>query len=195
MNSTRKYYEENSKSYFYTTYYNLPESLYKHFLSYIPEGGSIIDLGCGSGRDSKYFFEHKYLVEALDESTELCKIVKENLAIKVINDSIQNWEPENMYNGIWACASLLHLKIEDLFNSFNKIVKCIKENGVIFVSVKSGIETGYQPDGRYYTNFTEDLLENILRENQRLHLEKLWYTNDIYNRYDFKWMNFILKKY
>ena len=86
MNSTRKYYEKNSKTYFDATY-SIPVNLYNRFLKYIPEGGSIIDIGCGSGRDSKYFYEHRYIVEALDESTALCKIVKDNIRIKVIEQN------------------------------------------------------------------------------------------------------------
>ena len=72
MKNTLKYYNDNAKAYIENTIKADVSDLYAHFLPKVPEGGSILDLGCGSGRDSKYFLEQGYQVTAVDGSEESC---------------------------------------------------------------------------------------------------------------------------
>ena len=69
----------------------------------------------------------------------------------------------------------------------------LKENGIMYISGKSGISTGKAADGRFFLEFTEALLAKILAVNPRLKLEELWYTEDVTGREGFRWMNIIVK--
>ena len=84
------------------------ESIYAPFLRYLPEHGSILDLGCGSGRDTLAFLQKAYQVEAIDYSESLVKKAQELTGLPVRHQSFYELDEENKYDGVWACASLLH---------------------------------------------------------------------------------------
>lgn len=191
MNTTNKFYEENAAAYFSQTI-NTPMS-YDRFLAYLAPRSTIMDLGCGSGRDAKHFMEQGYQVHALDSSVALGQLVSTTLTIPVTISTIEEWAPAKKYDGIWSCASLLHLEWSEIKSFFARLPHFLEQNGVIFVSVKSGIETGFDEKGRYFTNFTEEMVEEILTLVPQLALEELWYSGDNLNRDGFKWMNFIIK--
>ena len=165
---------------------------YDAFLSNIPSNGMILDLGCGSGRDLKYFKEHGYRAEGLDASNELCKLAETYSGCPVTCSTIQNFISPKKYDGIWACASLLHLTNEELYDFFKHIGSILKPGGTFFASMKSGIQTGNDSNNRFFINFTEDTLNCILEENPSLELKNSWYTGDTLNRSGFRWLNFIL---
>lgn len=77
----------------------------KEFIKYLPPGATILDFGCGSGRDTKYFLDQGFLVDAIDGSSELCKLATEYTGVDVICMQFQDIEVLNRYNGIWACSS------------------------------------------------------------------------------------------
>ena len=77
------------------------------FLVYLPDGGTILDFGCGSGRDTKYFLRRGYTVEAIDGSEELCKIASEYTGISVKQMMFHELSGVEKYDGIWACASII----------------------------------------------------------------------------------------
>ena len=85
------------------------------FLQYLKQGQRILDAGCGSGRDVSAFLAAGFAVEAFDASAELCRIAAERTGIDVRQLRFEELAGEEMYDGIWACASLLHVRAEDLF--------------------------------------------------------------------------------
>ena len=74
----------------------------------------ILDLGCGSGRDTRHFLSEGYAVSAADGSSELCRIAKENTGIIVKEMDFLDLDAYAAYQGIWACASILHLQASEL---------------------------------------------------------------------------------
>ena len=107
--STLDYYNKNAISFIEGTLHVDFSTLQNKFASYIEKGGSILDLGCGSGRDSKAFLEMGYSVVAIDGSQELCKLASKYIGQNVLCSTFQEYSPEELFDGIWACASLLHL--------------------------------------------------------------------------------------
>lgn len=193
MNETLKYYNENANDYFDASVKVDMSELYSVFLPLIPSGGSILDIGCGSGRDLKYFKERGYDAEGLELSSELRKLAEVYSGCRIYEGSIQDFCPLHNYDALWACASLLHLKEAEIFDLFKQLDRFLKPGGILLASMKSGIPTGPDSKNRYFTNFTEDSLNEILIHNKNLELVKLWYSKDTMNRKDFQWLNFIIR--
>ena len=198
--NTYAYYDIHAKQYADRTS-NINMSVQQdRFLSFVPQYGRLLDVGFGSGRDMITFVEKGYKVEGIDASTELTRMVKEKgLDARCV--SIQEWcdqlqessLKDDKYDGIWACASILHLEESDIYRFFHCASKAMKKNGVLFVSVKNGITTGLDDQGRYFTNFTEDLLSEICKENPQLSLIERWESSDGMDREGFVWWNLIFR--
>ena len=164
------------------------------FLSLIPKGGLILDFGCGSGRDSRYFLSKGYKVEAVDGSEALCEIASENTGIEVRKMLFSELNENEKYDGIWACASVLHLTKEELRMVLLKMIHAVKPDGYIYVSFKYGEFEGYRGD-RYFTDFTEISFRNYITVISGLDILKDWITSDVRpGRSNEKWLNIIAKK-
>ena len=112
-NKTINYYNKYTKSFIQTTRSVDFTNIQNKFLSYLPSGASILDFGCGSGRDTKYFLKRNYNVTAIDGSEEICKEASKYTGIKVKQMLFEELNDQNIYDGIWACASILHLSKND----------------------------------------------------------------------------------
>lgn len=126
-NKTINYYNKYTKSFIQTTKSVDFTNIQNKFLSYLPSGAFILDFGCGSGRDTKYFLKRNYNVTAIDGSEEICKEASKYTGIKVKQMLFEELNDQNIYDGIWACASILHLSKNDLFLVFHKMNKALKE--------------------------------------------------------------------
>ena len=187
------YYESNAEHYAAETFFADMSEQYQRFLPLLKKGAKILDVGSGSGRDACYFQKHGYQVTALEPSKNLCKEIRKVFSGEIICSDIQNYRPKERYDGIWACASLIHLQEEEILRFFEKIDLYLNDNGVVYVSGKNGIPTGEVEDGRFFLEFTEQLVEKILTVNEQLKLEQLWYTEDVSGRQGFRWLNVVLR--
>lgn len=194
MNSTIDYYDRNADEYFARTAMVTFDEIYSRFLKNIPEGGRIMDLGCGSGRDVKWFCDHGYKAYGLDASEELVKKVSNTLGIMISTGLIEDWVTTEPFDGIWCCASLMHLNDNALEQFFGNLTYNLKQGGFLFMSVKSGIQTGFDEQGRYLRNFTEEDVHEIINRHGELEVRELWYTEDKLARNSFRWMNVIIIK-
>ena len=191
MNKTIGYYNTNAEEYFNSTLQADVELLYTEFRKHIPDRGRIMDLGCGSGRDVKWFRDHGYDARGLDASEKLVQIAQKRFDIPVEVGCIEDWVSEEPIDGIWCCASLMHLTVSEAEKFVSNLSHNLKSGGAIFVSVKTGIETGYDSAGRYLKDYTEHDICTLLGNAKGVHIKKVWYTNDSLNRSDFKWLNVI----
>ena len=191
---TLKYYNDNALEYSLKTRYGDMKEAYDKFLSLLPNNAHILDFGCGSGRDSKYFLENNYKVTAIDGSEEMCK-----LATKYINQEVKCMKFNELndyllYDGIWACASILHVKRDNLKDILIKMRNALKDNGIIYTSFKIG---NYEiiEDNKYYNYIIKDILERILNN---IDLEVInYYENSTCPNVDrpkTKWGNYLIKK-
>lgn len=190
---TIAYYDYNAQEYFNTVNSADMSENCERFLNYLKPGSSIIDLGCGSGRDLKYFKEHGYLAEGLDASKNLCKLARDYSGCPVICTDFQNWKPDKQYDAFWANASLLHLEEEEILDFFKEKTKYLKKDGIVYFSMKSGIPSGSDEKGRFFTPFTEELLSKIL-SNPSLTLLNHRANADSLGRKDTSWVSVLLRK-
>ena len=112
MNSTLDYYNSQASNFFDNTVGVDFSNIEDRFLKYVPEHGLILDFGCGSGRDTKYFLDRGFQVEAIDGSEELCKAASRYTGIAVKHSYFSDLDESERYDGIWACASILHERSE-----------------------------------------------------------------------------------
>ncbi len=194
QNISIKYYEEHAEEFIKATEHADMDEIRTEFLNYIPAGGYILDWGCGSGRDALFFMEKGYRVDATDASENLCRLVREYTGIPVRNEEFSALEAEEMYDGIWACASLLHLKITDLPGIIRKGMDALKPEGIFYLSFKHGDFEGMR-GGRYFTDMTARKFEEMMTGAEGIKIEKQWITSDVRKgRGDEQWINFLLKK-
>jgi SAM-dependent methyltransferase len=193
MNSI-DYYDKNAEKYINDTMGVSMEELLKRFSIYLPNNGLVLDLGCGSGRDSLWFIEQGYEVVATDGSKELVEHCRKFLEDRVIHATYEDFESELTFDGIWACASLLHIKLEDLPGMIIKYANYLKQKGVFFMSFKAG-EVDYEKDGRWFTNFTEDRLLSMMSRIENLEVIEVIKTQDVRKeRQDEIWLSVIAEK-
>lgn len=165
------------------------------FLDKLPTGAHILDFGCGSGRDTKYFLDRGYQVEAIDGSEELCKLASEYTGIEVKQMFFQELQEVEKYDAIWACSSILHLPYEELVAVMKKMAAALKEKGLIYTSFKYGTFEGVR-NGRYFIDMTEESLQKLLSEVEGIVVEEQWITSDVRpGRGEEKWLNLILRKW
>lgn len=188
-----EYYEINAKRYAEETFSADMSEQYQRFLPSLKERATILDVGSGSGRDACYFQNMGYQVTALEPSKNLCREIRKVFSGEIVCSDIQSYRPRERYDGIWACASFLHLREKEVLRFFEKIALYLNDNGIIYLSGKNGIPTGKAADGRYFLEFTEGLVEQILAVNERMKMEELWYTEDVSGREGFRWMNVVFK--
>ena len=164
------------------------------FISRVKPGRKVLDLGCGSGRDSKAFLERGFEVTAVDGSQELCELASAFIGQKVICADFRAYEPTEMFDGIWACASLLHLQREEVKQVISRLAAHLSEGGCFYLSFKYGTFSG-ERRGRYFTDMTEESFRELIRGIDSVEITDQFTTADARpDRSDEKWLNVFLKK-
>lgn len=192
-NKTIDYYNENASSFIQGTISVDFKETQDKFLKLLT-GKKILDFGCGSGRDAKYFLESGFDVTAIDGSEELCKSASTYIGIQVKHMLFQDLNEIDCYDGIWACSSILHLPKDELIVVMNKMNRALKLGGIIYTSFKCGNFSG-ERNGRFFTDFTIETFQDFAKELKHIEVEEYWITGDVRpRREEEKWLNLILRK-
>lgn len=194
MNETIEYYNRNAEAYVQLTRKVDMTAIRDRFMDLVPAGGNILDLGSGSGRDSKAFLDRGYHVTAVDGSAEMCRATEQFAGLKAICADFTAFTPDHHFHGIWANASLLHLPAQTIHHVVQRLSSYLFSGGVFFMSFKYGDFAGRRDD-RYYTYLTEPLLQDLLRDIDELSAHEFFRTGDtIPGREDLVWLNAIYVK-
>ena len=191
QDTTLSWYRENAIQYAEETRNSLVLDALWEFLSRMKEGGTILDYGSGSGRDSAYFINKGFSVDSLDGSAEMKAQAERLFGIKVKLSSFLSLEEKEKYDGIWAQASILHLEEHDLRAALTLIERALKRDGVFYSSFRKGEEDGYE-NGRWYTNMTERRFLSFLPAI--LYVEKIWESQDVRPGVNRTWLSIICRK-
>ncbi|MBA1332534.1 tellurite resistance protein [Candidatus Endoriftia persephone str. Guaymas] len=171
------YYENNTKAFVEATLWVDMQLLYQRFLPLLPERAHILDAGCGSGRDAKSFIDRGYQVTAFDASVEIAALAEKEIRQPVQVQRLQDIQYQHQFDGIWACASLLHVPAKELPDVFRRLACALKPNGVIYCSFKYG-QGEYEKQGRRFTDMDEAGLGMLVAELEVLAIKELWVTAD-----------------
>lgn len=192
--NTISYYNVHAQSFTQSTRGVDFTAIQNKFLDKLPAGAFILDFGCGSGRDTRYFLDQGYRVEAIDGSEELCRLAGEYTGIEVKCMLFQELQDTDRYDAVWACSSILHLTYDDLIIVLEKIARALKDKGLLYTSFKYGTEEG-ERNGRYFTDMTEEKLTGLLDKVPDFEIEEQWITSDVRpGRGEEKWLNLFLRK-
>ena len=194
MDPTIDYYTLNAENFIESTQNVDMHQAQDRFLRLLDENALILDFGCGSGRDTRYFMNKAYQVTATDGSAEICRLASIFTGIAVKEMLFQELDDINTYGGIWACSSILHLPKNELLLVIRKMCNALKDTGVIYTSFKYGDFEGVR-NGRYFTDFNEDSFKEFIAGIPELTIEYYWITGDVRpGRGDETWLNLILRK-
>lgn len=175
---TLDYYNKNAGEFAEQTQNVDFSSIQNKFIALLNPAGYILDFGCGAGRDTKFFVEAGYTVDAWDGSSELCRIASKYSGVKVKNKLFNELEEEQKYDGIWACSSILHLPVSELKDVLGRIFLALKYGGIFYTSFKYGNFVGNR-NGRYFTDMTEDTFAKLLEEYPQIEIIDSWRTGDV----------------
>ena len=194
MDKTLMYYAKNADKFTADTVSVNFSQTREKFLSRLDPGAEILDFGCGSGRDTKAFLDRGYHVTAVDGSPELCAIASAYTGIRVHQMLFRELDENETYDGIWACASILHVPSSELPDIFRRMLTALKPKGIIYTSFKYGTFEG-ERSGRRFTDFTEETFSAFLKQFPEVTISEQWISADVRpGRETEKWLNVILKK-
>jgi len=190
---TIDYYNQYADEFTQATLYVDMESLYQPFLEKLPNNAHILDLGCGSGRDTLAFKNKGYTVEAMDYSKVLVEQATILTGIQVRHASFYELAESNQYDGVWACASLLHCERDKLLDVLRRIHRSLRCTGVCYMSFKYGT-TDREKDGRSFTDLDENQAKALLDQLDGNEILEQWITVDKRPERNEKWLNILWKK-
>lgn len=199
MSNLNQFYDDNAESFFDSTVSVEMGDIYARFLPYLDptetdSKGLVVDAGCGSARDAKFFLNQGYEVHAFDASPTLAKKATNYLGQRVDVATFDNFKINKKANGIWCCASLLHVPRNELPQAIDNIEQQLAHGGALYVSFKYGTEERIH-NGRSFTDMNELLLTELFDGFSNLELKERWISSDNRpDRQDEKWLNAIFVK-
>ncbi len=186
---TIAYYNKNADAFVNRTVDIDMSELYPKFTRLLPSDGKILDVGCGSGRDARYFLSQGFEVVAIDASEEMVKFASNLTGQDAVQMKFEDMAFRNEFDGVWASASLLHVERSLLGDILANLILSLRPNGYLYLSMREGQGEEFV-DGRYFSYITEPELKHLLEQQSDIELLEIWTTSDRQpNRDSYKWIN------
>jgi SAM-dependent methyltransferase len=187
-----EFYNQNGQDFYQRTAELDMAELYDRFLPYLPDEAVILDAGCGSGRDALNFKKFGYEVSAFDASSTLSNLASEKTGLAVRTIAFNDMDYKEDFDGVWCCASLLHLKGDDLKNAFKRIHRAMKPEGICFQSFKAKAP---EADPRFFNAMTLEELVAFNESSGLFELIESWESEDVRQGQQTEvWANVIARK-
>lgn len=192
------FYDVNAETFISTTRDVDMSDMRQRFLAALPvvdgKPARILDAGSGSGRDALSFRMLGYVVEAFDVSPAMVAATREHAGVEAQQMRFEDFAWDHQFEGIWACASLLHVAEANLPTVINRLVDHLTQGGVLYLSFKLG--TGERiKDGRRFTDMTEASIATLLDECPGLSAPDIWQSEDCRpDRAAELWVNALVNK-
>lgn len=193
MDSIEYYNKYAAKVYEDTVNQNMSEIM-SVFLAELEKGDTILDLGCGSGRDSLILHDMGYDVTPLDASAEMCKLAEIHTGLDVLQMRYEEMEFDEVFDGIWGCAALVHTPKQQMLPILDKLCRSLKHQGVLYMSFKLGDFEGFRGE-RYYCDYNKKSMEVLVEEAAHFQVIKIWSSQDVRSSHpNTEWLNVLLRK-
>jgi SAM-dependent methyltransferase len=120
------------------------------FMARLEPGAAVLDLGCGTGRDTQALIEGGFAVTAVDGSSAMAQEAERRTGRPVRVQLFEDIADVEAFDGIWANASLLHVPREGLPAVLKAVYRALKPGGLLYANFKGGGHEGRDTLGRYY---------------------------------------------
>jgi len=145
---TLQFYRSNAEAY-------AEREIAKHtrlsrFLTLLPPGAKVLELGCGAGAASAEMIARGFDVEPTDGSPEMAAEASRRLGRPVETLLFHDLSKVETFDGVWANACLLHVPRSELGQVLARIWRALKPGGYFYASFKAGEEDGRDTLNRYY---------------------------------------------
>ena len=158
---TREFYDGDPQGYSDNTVECDVSDILGRFASHLNPGSRVLDLGCGSGRDTIALRSMGFSVVPVDGSQGMCLTAERNTGDAVRRLDMLELDYEGEFDGVWACASMLHLREGEIPRALALVRRALRDGGVLYVSFKDGTFSGRR-DGRWYTDMTPGAMTTAL---------------------------------
>jgi superfamily II DNA or RNA helicase/SAM-dependent methyltransferase/SOS-response transcriptional repressor LexA len=193
MDETTRYYRQCAAEFFDSTVAVDISPIRERFTAMLSNGARILDAGCGSGRDAKAFAQQGYRVSAFDASPELAERASSHCGFAVDVRTFKDVDEVHAYDGIWCCASLLHVGPSEMPGVLARLWAALAPGGVLYASFKSGIGTRIH-GGRRFTDANESQVIEWLAGLPAVDRSEIWATADQRPDRSENWTNVLVKK-
>jgi len=196
--SLSDYYDHNAITFIATTRDVDMSEARGRFLAAVPPRSDgparILDAGSGSGRDTLAFKASGHEVEAFDASPAMVTATQTHAAVPTRLMRFEDFAWEHSFEGIWACASLLHVAAVDLPRIIDRLATHLVPRGALYLSFKHG--TGERlKDGRRFTDMAAERLMALVNGCGELGQPDIWESRDCRpGRGSEVWVNSVVKK-
>lgn len=177
MDHTDQYYEQFAGEFFGSTVGVDMAPIHQRFLAQLAPGSHILDAGCGSGRDAKAFADAGFRVSAFDASAELARLASAHCGFEVAVRRFEDVDEVETFDGIWCCASLLHVPLASMPATLDRLWRALRPGGTLYVSFKHGSGERVH-GGRRFTDADEATLRQWFDRWPDVHQLDLWLTDD-----------------
>jgi SAM-dependent methyltransferase len=190
---TISFYDEHGTEFCASTVNVDMSPLYRAFLDHIPAGGRILDAGCGSGRDSLAFLKLGYQVVSIDASTEMASATTRLTGHNALLMRFDEMTFDSEFDGVWACASLLHTSRQGLAPVLTRVARTMKPGGTLYCSFKYGKSERIE-NGRLFNDQDEASFQAVVSDQLDLELLRLWATDDVRPGRNEQWLNALARR-
>jgi SAM-dependent methyltransferase len=193
LRANRRFYRENANEFCQNTGSLDVSHLYEPFLAQLPPGARLLDAGCGSGRDSAVFQQLGFEVVAIDASPEMVAAARSR-GVRAQKMLLQDIEFDGEFDGIWACASLLHVPRVEMPAVLVRHARALRPGGLMYISIKEGEGERVGADGRFFSYFGLKEFTDLLRDARHLDVVRSWRTDDVMSNQTRSWLNFLVRR-
>lgn len=188
------YYNKYAAKVFEDTVDQNMDAITAPFLELLEEGDTILDMGCGSGRDSLTFYDLGYDVTPLDGSEEMCRLAEVHTGLDVLQMTYEEMAFDGAFDGVWACGAFVHIPKDEMPALFRKVDRALTEDGIFYLSMRLGDFEGFQGE-RYFSCYSEKELRSLVEGDGLFTVLKEWVTRDVRSGHsDIQWINILARK-
>lgn len=173
LTRNREFYRANARRFARCGAANRALALHRLFMAALPRGAKILDAGCGGGADAAIFARHAFAVSAFDASPEMVRLCRRR-GIKARRLTLQRLESDAVFDGVWAAACLQHVPRAQISGVLRRLVRALKADGILFVSIWRGRGEGLQPDGRFVSRYSAREIRGYLTATGEMRVLKMW---------------------
>lgn len=159
---TLAFYDGAAEDYANSFANDKPDADLKAFIALLPQGGRVLDFGCGPGTSAAHLKEAGFEVEATDASRGMANLALKTFGLKVRLEDFTELDDRARFDGVWANFSLLHAARDSVPDILMRLHRALKPGGVLHLGVKLGQAEARDHLGRLYTYFSESELEGLL---------------------------------